>query len=179
MTRSTLAVATAAAVLAVPAAASAHVTLNPRAVEPGSFARMDVRVPNERDNKGTIKVAVRFPDGFFSLSYKKVPGWKARVVREQLDEPVDLGEFQADEQIKRVVWTGNKRKGGIIRPGQFEEFPISVRVPDGDAGDFLVFPAVQTYRGGEEVHWTGGPDSDEPAPRVELVPPAAAALAGR
>lgn len=179
MKRSTLAAATAAATLAVPAVASAHVTINPREVAAGSFARMDVRVPNERDNKGTVKVAVSFPDGFYSLSYKKVPGWKARVVMEPLDPPVDTGEFQADEQVARVVWTGKKRKGGIIRPGQFEEYPISVRVPDGDPGDFLVFPAVQTYQGGEKVRWTGALDSDEPAPRVELLPPAAAALAGR
>jgi hypothetical protein len=79
-----------------------------------------------------------------------------------------------------VVWTGNRKKGGIIRPDQFEEFPLSVRVPDGNAGDDLVFRAFQTYRGGEKVRWTGAPDSDTPAPRVKLLAPAeaSAALAG-
>jgi hypothetical protein len=71
-----------------------------------------------------------------------------------------------------VVWTGNRKKGGIIRPDQFEEFPLSVRVPDGNAGDDLVFRAIQTYRGGEKVRWTGAPDSDTPAPRVKLLAPA-------
>ena len=78
----------AAAALAVPAAASAHVTLQPREATAGSFSKMDVRVPNERDNKGTIKVDVRLPDGFYFLSYQKVPGWKARVFKEKLDTPV-------------------------------------------------------------------------------------------
>ena len=56
-----LAATVAAAVLAAPAAAQAHVTLNPREVTAGAFTVMTVRVPNERDDKGTVKVDVRFP----------------------------------------------------------------------------------------------------------------------
>ena len=32
----------------------------------------------------------------------------------------------------------------------------------------LVFPALQTYTGGEVVRWIGSPDADEPAPRIQL-----------
>jgi len=71
------------------------------------------------------------------------------------------------------VWTGNPTKGGIIRPDQFEEFPIYVRIPDGKPGDQLVFPALQTYRGGERVAWTGPPDAQQPASRLTLTAPAA------
>ena len=163
----------AAATLAAPAAVQAHVTLNPREVTAGSFSVMTVRVPNERDNRGTVKVDVRFPDGFYSLSYKKVPGWRAKITREKLDRPVDLEGFTVDEQITRVVWTGNRRQG-IIEPDQFEEFPISVRVPDGDAGSTLMFKAYQTYEGGERVRWSASnPEADTPAPRVTLLAPAA------
>jgi Domain of unkown function (DUF1775) len=87
--------------------------------------------------------------------------------------PVTLEGLQVDREITRVVWTGNPKKGGIIRPDQFEEFPLSARVPDGNAGDDLVFRAFQTYRGGEKVSWTGAPGSDTPAPRVKLLAPAA------
>jgi len=162
--------AVAAAALAVPAAASAHVTLQPRQATAGSFSKMDVRVPNERDNKGTIKVDVRLPDGFYFLSYQKVPGWKARVFKERLDQPVDLGGFQVREQYTRVVWTARKPKHRIA-PGQFQDFPLSVRVPEGDAGSQLTFRAFQTYQRGERVAWTGAPDSDTPAPRVTLLAP--------
>jgi uncharacterized protein YcnI len=173
--RTAVLAAAAATALAAPAAAQAHVTLNPREVTAGSFSVMTVRVPNERDDKGTVKVDVRLPDGFYSLSYKKVPGWRAKITREKLDEPVDLEGFRVDSQVKRVVWTGNPKKGGIIKPDQFEEFPISVRVPDGDAGSFLVFKAYQTYRGGERVRWTAAdPAADTPAPRVRLLAPATA-----
>ncbi|HEX5781570.1 MAG TPA: YcnI family protein [Solirubrobacteraceae bacterium] len=169
MKKTTLALVTTAA-LALPTAASAHVTLQPGEAVSGSFSKLDVRVPNERDNKGTIKVDVRFPDGFYFLSYQKVPGWKARVVKERLDQPVDLGGFQVREQYTRVVWTARKPKHRIA-PGQFQDFPLSVRVPDGTAGSELVFRAFQTYQRGERVAWTGAPDSDSPAPRVTLLAP--------
>ena len=57
--------------LAVPATAGAHVTLQPGSVTAGSFTKVDVRVPNERDNTGTIKVDLRLPDGFYFLSYQR------------------------------------------------------------------------------------------------------------
>jgi hypothetical protein len=55
------------------------------------------------------------------------------------------------EQVARIVWTGNPRNGGIVKPAQFEEFPISTHVPQGAAGSFLTFKAYQTYRDGERV----------------------------
>jgi uncharacterized protein YcnI len=172
MKKSLTAAAVAAGILTAAAAASAHVTVNPREAAPASFTVLTVRVPDERDNKGTVKVDLRLPDGFYFLAYKKVRGWKTTLTRETLTTPVDLGGFSVDEQFTRIVWN-NPRKGGIIRPDQFEEFPISVRIPDGNQGDQLVFPAFQTYRGGERVAWTGAPDADEPAPRVTLTAPAA------
>ena len=138
MKKTTLAALTAAAALALPAAAGAHVTLQPRQAVAGSFSKLDVRVPNERDNKGTIKVDLRLPDGFYFLSYQKVPGWTARVYRRTLDRPVDLGGFAVDERYTRIVWRAKKPKRDRIAPGQFQDFPLSVRVPDGAAGTQLV-----------------------------------------
>jgi periplasmic copper chaperone A len=169
--KTTLAVLTAAAALALPATAGAHVTLQPRQAAAGSFSKLDVRVPNERDNKGTVKVDLRLPDGFYFLSYQKVPGWTARVYRRTLERPVDLGGFAVDEQYTRIVWRAKKPRRDRIAPGQVQDFPLSVRVPDGAAGTQLVFRAFQTYQGGERVAWTGAPNADEPAPRVTLLAP--------
>jgi hypothetical protein len=49
---------------------------------------------------------------------------------------------------------------------------VSFRVPD-TPGEDLVFPAIQTYQGGEVVEWIGPPDSDSPAPLVTVLEPAA------
>jgi uncharacterized protein YcnI len=174
MHKTLIAAGAAAALLTVPAVAAAHVTVNPREAAAGSFSVLTVRVPNERDNNGTVKVDLRLPDGFYFLSYKKVPGWKVELTKATLDKPVQLEGFSVDERYTRVVWKGNRKQGGIIKPNQFEEFALSVRVPDGEAGDELVFSAVQKYRGGEKVRWSGPEDSETPAPRVTLTAPAEA-----
>ena len=123
MKKTTIAAIATAATLALPAAAGAHVTLQPGEAASGSFSKMDVRVPNERDNKGTIKVDVRFPDGFYFFSYQKVPGWKARVFKEKLDQPVDLGGFEVDEQFTRIVWTARRPQARPDRPGPVPGLP--------------------------------------------------------
>jgi len=56
----------------------AHVTLNPRSVTANSFGRVDMRVPNERDEAGTKSVVLYFPHGFYSVSTKRVWGWTAK-----------------------------------------------------------------------------------------------------
>jgi uncharacterized protein YcnI len=169
--KKTAVAAVAALSLAVPATAGAHVTLQPGSVPAASFTKIDVRVPNERDNKGTIKVDVRLPDGFYFLSYQKVPGWKTKVFKKKLDKPVDLGGFSVDERFTRVVWTARKPRRDRIAPGQFQDFPLSVRTPDGAPGTQLAFRAFQTYQRGERVEWTGAPDADTPAPRLTLLAP--------
>jgi len=123
----TVAALTAAAALAAPAAASAHVTVNPSSAAPGSFSVFTMRVPNERDNKGTNKLVLNLPDGFFSLSYKKVPGWVIRPTKTKLDRPVTVGEFQADEQFARVTFRA--RPSGVIRPAssRSSRFPSECR----------------------------------------------------
>lgn len=156
--------------LALPALAAAHVTVQPAELPAASFTRMDIRVPNERDDAGTTKVEIELPDGFYSASYEPVAGWQTKVAIERLDQPVDLGGFEATEQVKRVTWTGDGEEG-IVPPGAFQDFGLSVRTPDAE-GETLAVKAIQTYESGEVVRWIGAPDSDEPAPEITLTTPA-------
>ncbi len=150
--------------LALPAAAQAHVTLQPDTAPAGGFVRLDVRVPNERDDAATTKVDVQLPDGFISAAYEPVPGWKVEVTRSKAPEPIDAGEgLQSDEQVSRITWSG-----GRIEPGQFQDFGLSLKMPGGKAGDKLTFKALQTYDDGQVVRWIGPEDADEPAPVVTL-----------
>jgi periplasmic copper chaperone A len=156
-----------AAALALPAAASAHVTLQPNTAPADGFTRLDVRVPNERDDAGTVKVDVQLPPGFAFVSYEPRPGWKVTVEREKLDQPIEVEEgFEVDEQVTRITWSG-----GRIGPGEFLDFGLSLRLPKGEAGDKLIFKALQTYEDGEVVRWIGPEDADEPAPIVTLTGP--------
>jgi uncharacterized protein YcnI len=156
--------------LALPAIASAHVTVQPEEAPAGTFTRLDVRVPNERDDAGTVKVDVELPDGFYFASYEPVAGWDVKVTREKLDEPVEIEPgFEATEQVKRITWTGDGQDG-LIPPGAFQDFGLSVRTPDAE-GETVTIKALQTYEGGEVVRWIGAPDSEEPAPTVTLTAP--------
>jgi uncharacterized protein YcnI len=158
-----------AVALALAPAAGAHVTLQPEQAPAGGFTRLDVRVPNERDNAGTTKVEVRMPPGFLSASVEPVPGWDADVTMRELDEPVEQFGERVTEEVDRITFTA-QGEANAIQPGEFRDFGLSVGVPDGRPGSMLTFPALQTYSNGEVVRWIGPPDSEEPAPQVELTP---------
>ena len=158
--------AVAVAVLVLAPTASAHVTLQPEEVTAGDFTRMDVRVPNERDNASTTKVEVRFPPGFLFVSTEPVAGWNAEVSMRKLDKPVEQFGERITEEVDRVTLTA-QGEANAIGPGQFQDFGLSVGVPD-KAGTTLKFPAVQTYSSGEVVRWIGPEDADEPAPLVQV-----------
>jgi periplasmic copper chaperone A len=170
----TIAVLAAAGALAVPAAAQAHVTLQPKTAVAGSYTVLDVRVPNERDNASTVKVDVQFPDGFPAASYQPVSGWNVKVIKKQLAKPIQTDDGPITEGVDRMIWTGSGKGLGKIGPGQFMDLPISVQIP-GKAGTTLTFKALQTYSNGEIVRWIGAPNSDTPAPQVKVTAASAAA----
>ncbi len=152
--------------LVIPVAAEAHVTVQPPEAPAGSFTRLDVRVPNETDKADTVKVEVEMPDGFYFASYEPVPGWTIEVAKQKLDEPVEIEEgFEATEEVTNVTFEAEDGAG--IPPGAFQDFGLSVLIPDA-VGETLTFPAIQTYDDGEVVRWVGPPDADEPAPTVTV-----------
>ena len=159
------ATALSALALLVPAAAQAHVTLQPTEAPEGAYTVLDVRVPNETDNANTTKVAVQFPAGFGDVSYQAVPGWNVEVVHQKLKKPIQTDDGPITEGVHEVVFSGGK-----LAPGEFQDFPLSVQIP-GKAGDELTFKAIQTYDDGEVVRWIGAPESEHPAPRVLVLPP--------
>lgn len=152
-----------AAVAIIAPVAQAHVTLQPEEVPAGGFERLEVRVPNERDDANTTKVEVQFPPGFLSVSYEPVPGWTVKVKNAKLAEPVEEFGEKKTERVDTVTFsTGGKG----IAPGQFEDFGLSLKMPDDPST--LTFKALQTYSNDEVVRWIGAPDAEEPAPQVKL-----------
>jgi periplasmic copper chaperone A len=157
---------TTVALLALAPVASAHVTLQPEEIPAGGFTRIDVRVPTERDDATTTKVEVQLPPGFLFVSTEPVPGWEAKIVKRKLNKPVEQFGEKISEEVGQVSFTAKDDSAGI-GPGEFQDFGLSVSVPD-KAGSMLAFKAVQTYSSGEVVRWIGPPDSEEAAPQVKL-----------
>jgi uncharacterized protein YcnI len=150
--------------LLAPAAAQAHVTLQPNEAPEGAYTVLDVRVPNESEGENTTKVAVQFPEGFGDVSYQAVPGWNVEVIHQKLKKPIQTDDGPVTEGVKEVIFSGGK-----LAPGQFQDFPLSVQIP-GKAGEELTFKVVQTYEK-EIVRWIGAPESEHPAPQVLILPP--------
>jgi uncharacterized protein len=170
----TIPAAVAAAALAVPAAADAHVTLQPNTAVAGAYTVENVRVPNERDKASTVKVDLQLPHGFVAVSYEPKIGWSVKVTKAKLAKPIQTDDGPIDEEVRQITFTGHGAQGKIA-PGQFMDFPLSVQIP-GKPGDKLTFKALQTYSNGEVVRWIGAAGSDTPAPIVTLTKaPAAAA----
>jgi uncharacterized protein YcnI len=158
----------AGALLAAPAAAGAHVTLNPSTVPAKGFAELLVRVPNETDNTNTTKLDIKFPHGFVQVSYEPRPGWTFNVQKTKLAKPVQTDDGPVTEEVSRLTITGTGKGEGAIAPGQFVDFPLSVQVPD-QAGKKLLFPTLQTYSDGKVVRWIAPDESaDTPAPHLDV-----------
>jgi uncharacterized protein YcnI len=152
-----------AAAVAFPAAAAAHVTIQPGEWEAGAFATMAVRVPNERDDAETTSVTVQFPEEVLTARFKPHPLCQREVQMEELAEPVE----DITERIVSVTWTCDP----AIPADGFDEFGVSFRVPEDLAeGDELLFPTQQVYSSGEEVAWVDpDPEGDSPAPRITII----------
>jgi uncharacterized protein YcnI len=152
-----------AAVLAVPATAAAHVTIQPGEWEAGAFARMVFRVPNERDDAETTSVTVQFPENVPEARFQHHPFCEREVQREPLAEPIE----ELTERIVSVTWTCDP----AIAVDGFDEFGVSFRIPEDAAeGEEILFPATQTYSSGEVVEWIDpDPEAESPAPRVTIL----------
>jgi uncharacterized protein YcnI len=152
---------------AVPAAASAHVTVRPDVDTAGSWAKLTFRVPNESDSARTVELRVEIPaeTPLRSVRVQPHPGWTAEVTREELAEPVEVGDFVLDEAVTAITWTADD--GVAIGPDEFDEFAISVG-PLPEPGDYPL-PSVQIYDDGETVAWADEPDSDYPAPILTVI----------
>jgi uncharacterized protein len=158
--------ALAAALLLTPAVAQAHVLVIPETAPSGAEMRLDIRVPNERDDAAATKVDVQLPPGFAEADYQPVPGWNVKVTNVKLNPPVQTDDGPIKEGVGRITWTAKSRADGIP-VGGFQDFGLEVLIP-GKAGDALTFKALQTYSNGTVVRWIGAKGSDTPAPTVQV-----------
>ena len=166
-------VAASAAVLgATPA--FAHVTAQPGEAQQGGYSVVSLRVPNESDTAGTVKLDGTLPADHPILGVRTTPvaGFTATVTKAPVNPPVTTDDGTVTEAVHTVTWTADP--GTRIGPGEYLEFPLSLGpLPTGV--DELVLPAVQTYDNGEVVAWDqpANPDGSEPehpAPSVALTP---------
>lgn len=169
-----VAVAAGAATMLTTGLASAHVTAKVigETAKQGGYTKITFRVPNERDDAGTVKLEVKFPaeHPISGARTKPMPGWTSQVTKSPLEKPIKVHNTEVKEAVSSVVWTA--AAGTRIAPNEFGEFELSVG-PLPDNTDTLVIPAIQTYDSGEVVPWDqpvkeGQEEPEHPAPEIAL-----------
>jgi uncharacterized protein YcnI len=141
--------------LGVAAPASAHVEPTVEEAPAGGYTTFGLVIPHGCDGEGgdTVKVEVQMPDGVETATAGYLPGWEATV---DGSDPVV------------VSW-----EGGPLPHDQFQEFGVSVLLPD-TPDETALFPTIQTCASGEEIAWIeetpeGGEEPEHPAPAIALV----------
>jgi uncharacterized protein YcnI len=169
MRRSAAVVAIAAlGTLMVPAMAQAHISLHPNTIPAGAFATLDVRVPGEQEGAYVKEVDVLFPPAFTGVDYENVPGWKTKVIETKLATPIKSDGETIDTEVSQIVWTWTGPLGQVNN-NQFINFPLSLAIPEDDAGQALEFKTVQTYSNGQVVHWIDPSlTAEHPSPRINV-----------
>ncbi len=171
--------ASTALVVAQAEPADAHVTVSSPDAAPGGFGKLVFRVPSESDTAMTTAVKVTLPaeTPFAFVSTKPVPGWTVTTTEAKLAKPIKAEGFTLTKAVSTVTWTAAKGQG--LRPGEFDEFEVSVG-PFPEQPGTLAMPAVQSYSDGTKVAWDqptvkGGAEPEHPAPTLELTAAAGAA----
>jgi uncharacterized protein YcnI len=123
----------AAALLAFPAAASAHVEISPGRVDPGSFTLYTVLSPNESEQPLTgLRLTV--PDGMEVDGAAATPGFTTELVRDQ------------SHRVVAISW-----QGGSLAPEDLGLFRFSASVGPGSTTLHPV--GVQTFADGTTKVW--------------------------
>jgi uncharacterized protein YcnI len=163
---------TASAIAALPAAAQGHVSLHPNAIPAASFVTTNIRVPNEQQRTSTTAINVKLPAGVLSALGAPPAGWTFSEKTKKLATPIKTDDGLVTTETTEVDYTGGK-----IRPGDFEDFPLTLSIPDSaKEGDVLAFPTLQTYSNGVVVRWIGAAESETPAPTVDITAAGGAVL---
>jgi hypothetical protein len=122
--------ATAAAALAFPASAAAHVQITQVAV--GEGALFTVTSPNENQSQDLTGLRLTVPDGLTVSEIADAPGFAAQIVRDQSGRAVALS------------W-----QGGKVAPEHLAVFQFA----GADSGGATALTAVQTFADGSTKLW--------------------------
>jgi uncharacterized protein YcnI len=158
----------AAALLAAPAAASAHVTLEKTKAPAASFYKAVLRVGHGCEGAATVAISVQIPDGVMQAKPMPKAGWEVKTVVQKLATPYDWYGTLITEDVREISWSG-----GNLPDAFYDEFVFRARLPD-QAGAVIHFPVVQECTEGTH-RWIEIPapgksadDYEEPAPAVTL-----------
>lgn len=153
----------------VPAAASAHVTLEiPQASAGGSYKAV-LRVPHGCQGSATVRLRVRIPEGVFAVKPQPKAGWQLSTVQGEYASSYAFHGSTLRAGVREIAWSG-----GSLPDDQYDEFVfVGHLAADLQPGTKLYFPVVQECRHGV-ARWIDMPSSADDQERGEAPSPAPA-----
>lgn len=146
--------------LAPALAASAHVSASATSTAAGSYTVITFSVPHGCEGSPTTQVVIEIPESTPSVTPTVNPNWTVEKTIEQLAEP--LTDAHGNEITERVTEVTYIAIGAGLADGYRDAFELSLKLPEGEAGDTVEFPTHQICAEGS-TDWVG----DE-VPLIEL-----------
>jgi uncharacterized protein YcnI len=130
-------------------------------------------VPHGCDGSPTTKIAIKLPDDVVEATPTRNPFYDVEKVTKKLDQPITAEDGdQITEKVDQIVYTAKTP----LPDGERDAMEVALDIPEGDTGQKLVFPTIQSCEKGE-TDWTeipaAGADADSvehPAPAFEVTP---------
>lgn len=154
-------------------AASAHVSASATSTVAGSSTVVTLSVPHGCEGSPTTAVTIQLPESVPSVTPTVNPNWTVEKVVEQLAEP--LTDAHGNEVTERVSSVSYTTVGDGLADGYRDTFQLALTLPEGDAGDVVEFPVIQTCAEGT-AEWVGDevPSITLTSASDEVAPPAVA-----
>ncbi|KAI9207041.1 uncharacterized protein BJ171DRAFT_597151 [Polychytrium aggregatum] len=154
----------------------AHATCNPNIAPNGQYFVTSIRIPHSFPGSYTLNVSVKIPDGVNTVIPRELSGWKVDFTMRPLNPPVVVDDVGiVNTTVDTVIWYG-----GQLLNGLYEDFSISMMLPNVTEGTKLYFPTTQITTNStgikvplvwDAIPYPNGtlPDgADDPAPSLTL-----------
>jgi periplasmic copper chaperone A len=139
--------------LAVPLAASAHVTVTPSSTAAGGSSVLTFAFGHGCNGSPTTALTIDIPESIRAVSPTLHPNWTIEKITE-------------GDRIAQIVYTAITP----VEEGFRDAIELSVQLPQDAAGETLVFPVLQTCAEGEtnwnELAEEGASEPESPAPTI-------------
>lgn len=132
--------------LGAPLSASAHVSVDASSTAAGSYTVLTFSVPHGCEGSSTTVVAIEIPQGIDSVTPTVNPNWTIS----RTTEPFEPAAADGSERTAQVVYTA----ATPLPADQRDTFELSLKLPEGEAGDVVEFPVLQSCEVGETL-WSG------------------------
>src|SRR3954468_23459175 len=136
--------------LAAAVPASAQVAIYPTTTTPAAWERFALRVINQTDTP-TVAVRIDVPSAVMLLGVEPRAGWTFETAQAPDSGPMS------------ITW-----RGGVIKKGEYGEFPFLGRLKGDARREVIVMPVRIERATGSVVEWRHGPNEDYAAPRVDV-----------